>query len=324
MRLTARLNIAYEVFSRQCKLSQRSRAARNVAASRQVDYLQDEFARRLLGRLAFVSRQFNEVIDLGSGAGSIERMMCEDNSDASLVRSRIGSITMVDSSAECLYRDENLPFNSLLNLQRVVADDETYLSNENSVDAILSNMSLHWINDLPGAFKRIEKMLKPDGMFMGAMIGGDSLYELRSSIQLAEMERYGRVSPRLSPLADVSDIGALMQRAKLTMITIDVEDVVVNYPDMFALLEDLKMMGESNAVKVRPPTISRTLLQCANAVYEGLYAEEGHAGVPATFRVVFMIGWKYCETQPKPLAPNLPDYSFKDLDKFVAKKTDAN
>lgn len=303
---------AYEVFNRAHKILQRARGAANVEASRQVDYLRDEVANRSMDRLAFIKRDFPQVYDLGSGAGSFEKAMAEDNEEAQIVRSRMGHITMIDSCKEVLYRDVDLPFNKVLDLSRVVSDEENFYTGPNSVDAVLSNLSMHWINDLPGALKRIENMLKPDGMFFANMLGGDSLYELRTSLQLTEMERYGRVAPRLSPLADVRDMGALMQQAKFNLLTIDVDDITVGYPDMYALLEDLKQMGESNAIISRPAAITRDHLAAANAVYKEMHGDDD-GSIPATFRIIYMIGWKKSEGQPQPLERGSADVSFKDI-----------
>ncbi|ANB12670.1 hypothetical protein AWJ20_934 [Sugiyamaella lignohabitans] len=310
---------AYEVFDRNIKTVQRNRAARNIEGSRNVEYIKDEIALRTAERLAFISRNFENVLDLGSGAGNLEKIICDPNTpDSDLIQSRLGEVTMLDSSENMLFRDSDptqYPFNSKLSVKRVVADEETFehpVFQPNTFDAVLSSMSMHWINDLPGVLKGIERILKPDGMFMGNMIGGDTLYELRTSLQLAEMELYGRVSPRLSPLADVRDMGALLQQAKFNLLTVDVDDIIVNYPDMFALLEDLQAMGESNAVKIRPATIPRDMLMAANAIYKSMHGDEDGT-IPATFRVIYMIGWKSSPNQQKPLERGSGQVNLKDI-----------
>lgn len=310
---------AYEVFDRNAKRLQRDRAARNTKQSRQTDYLKDEIAFRTTERLAFVSRKFDKVLDLGSGPGNIERMICDASTpDSELIRSRLGHIIMLDSSKEMLYRDSDskeFDFNTKLDLERIQADEEMLnhpVLAPNSFDAVISSMSMHWINDLPGVFKKIEQLLKPDGMFMANMVGGDSLFELRTSLQLAEMERHNRISPRLSPLADVKDIGALLQQAKFNLLTVDMEDIVVSYPDMYALIADLQAMGESNAVKMRPTTISRDLLQAANAIYRDMHGE-ADGTIPATFRIINMIGWKNSPDQPKAMERGTAQVNLKDV-----------
>jgi hypothetical protein len=106
---------------------------------------------------------------------------------------------------------------------------------------------MHWVNDLPGAFSQIISCLKNDGVFIGAVFGGDTLYELRSSLQLAELERHGGIAPHISPFTEIRDIGSLLTRAGFTMLTVDTDEIVVGYPSMFELMWDLKGMGENNA-----------------------------------------------------------------------------
>jgi NADH dehydrogenase [ubiquinone] 1 alpha subcomplex assembly factor 5 len=110
----------------------------------------------------------------------------------------------------------------------------------NSLDLVISSLSLHWVNDLPKAFKQILRSLKEDGVLLAAVFGGDTLYELRSSLQLAELERRGGLSPHISPFTEVTDIGNLLTRAGFTMLTIDTDEIVVNYPTLFELMWDLK------------------------------------------------------------------------------------
>lgn len=105
---------------------------------------------------------------------------------------------------------------------------------------MISSLSLHWVNDLPKAFKRILESLKQDGVFLAAVFGGDTLYELRSSLQLAELERRGGLSPHVSPFTEVRDIGSLLTRAGFAMLTIDTDEIVISYPTMFELMWDLK------------------------------------------------------------------------------------
>lgn len=109
-----------------------------------------------------------------------------------------------------------------------------------SMDLIISCLSLHWVNDLPNAFKKILESLKEDGVFLASVFGGDTLYELRSSFQLAELERRGGLSPHISPFTEVRDIGNLLTRAGFCMLTIDTDEIVVNYPSIFELMWDLK------------------------------------------------------------------------------------
>lgn len=182
---------------------------------------------------------------------------------------------------------------------------------ENSLDMIVSSLSLHWVNDLPGCFQHIFKSLKPDGVFMAAMFGGDSLFELRSSLQLAELERKGGISPHISPFVQIQDIGSLLTRAGFKMLTIDTDEMVIGYPSMFELMFDLKGMAENNAAFNRPLHLNRDVLIAASAIYNELYKAEN--GVNATFQFIHFIAWKPGPNQPKPLERGSANASFKDI-----------
>lgn len=319
--LRAGLNTGFQVFNKNTKLLQRQRAAKDIETSRQVEYLRDEVALRMIERLAFISRKFPKVLDLGSNAGNIEKMLLEeDTPDRDVVRDRLGHITMFDSCKEMLFRDadpETFSFNSKLDITRVIGDEEVIIPERgdkfqpNSFDAVLSNMSMHWVNDLPGVLHRIQDLLVPDGMFMASMLGGDTLFELRTALQLAELERLGGVSPRVSPLADVRDMGGLLQKAKFNLLTVDVDDIIVSYPDIFALLRDIQGMGESNSVVSRQTVIQRDVLLAAEAIYRSLHGNEDGT-LPATFRIIYLIGWKNSASQPKPLKRGSAQVNLKD------------
>lgn len=197
--------------------------------------------------------------------------------------------------------------------RQVLTDEETLPFEANTFDLVLSSLSMHWINDLPGVLAQINNVLKPDCAFMGAMFGGDTLFELRTSLQLAEQERRGGISPHVSPLADVRDVGGLLQRAGFKMLTVDVDDIIVDYPDTFALMQDLQAMGESSAVLGREMGgIQRDVLLANDAIYRELHGNEDGT-VPATFRMIYMIGWKESEDQAKPLPRGSADINLKDV-----------
>ncbi|KAG7693748.1 hypothetical protein KL915_004038 [Ogataea haglerorum] len=184
------------------KLKQRERAARDEE-SQMVEYIRDEVARRTIERLAFLKTPFSTVMDFGCNAGNFERQLCDVRpdddkrwrDDKNLVRSKIEKIYMVDSSQNMLDKYRDAPFNSRLNIERVNADEEAYshplLAKKDMFNVIVSNLSLHWINDLPTVFKKLYNSLQPNGCFVGSMFAGDTLFELRTALQLAEMERCG-------------------------------------------------------------------------------------------------------------------------------------
>lgn len=230
------------------------------------------------------------------------------------ISTRISRITAADSSKSLLYRDADLPFNSDIPITReILTDEETLPYPSNTFDAVMSSLSLHWINDLPSILAQINNVLKPDSPFLGVMLGGDSLFELRTSLQLAELDRRGGISSHTSPLADVRDVGGLLQSAGFKLLTVDVDDIVVDYPSSFALMQDLQAMGESNAVLSREMgAIRRDVLVAAEAIYKELHGNEDGT-VPATFRLIYMIGWKEGPNQPKPLERGSGMVSIKEM-----------
>lgn len=228
--------------------------------------------------------------------------------------SRMSELVAADSSESLLYRDAELEFNKQINITRQVLDDEETLPYEPATfDLVMSSLSLHWINDLPGILTQINNVLKPDAPFIGAMLGGDTLFELRTSLQLAEQERRGGMSPHVSPLADVRDVGGLLQKAGFKMLTVDVDDIIVDYPDTFALMQDLQAMGESNAILGREMgPIGRDTLLATEGIYRELHGNPD-GSIPATFRIIYMIGWHEGADQPKPLARGTGDVNLKDI-----------
>jgi NADH dehydrogenase [ubiquinone] 1 alpha subcomplex assembly factor 5 len=206
-----------------------------------------------------------------------------------------------------------------LTIQRdLITDLETLPYEPDTFDAVLSSLSIHWINDLPSLLAQVNSILKPDSPFIAAMFGGDTLFELRSSLQLADMDRRGGVSPHISPLADVRDVGGLLTRAGFKMLTVDVEDIIVDFPNTFALMQDLQAMGESNAILQKGP-LSRDVLLANEAIYRELHkedgedAEHGNGGIPATFRIIYMIGWTEGKGQRQPLQRGSGEVNLKDI-----------
>jgi len=181
--------------------------------------------------------------------------------------------------------------------------NETFLAGAECFDLIVSILSLHNVNDLPGVLLQARRALKPDGLFLAALFGGDTLFELRESIAAGEVETLGGVSPRVAPFADVRDLGGLLQRAGFALPVADVERTVVCYRDFTTLVADLRAMGETNAlVERRRRTMSRATLAAAMAHYASHHAD-ADGRLRATFDIVYLTGWAPHESQQRPLLP---------------------
>ena len=171
------------------------------------------------------------------------------------------------------------------------------------LDLLTSVLTLHSVNDLPGVLVQARRTLKPDGLFLAALFGGDTLTELRQSLAAAEIEIKGGVSPRVSPFADVRDLGGLLQRAGFALPVADVERTVVRYGDMFSLVRDLRVMGETNALAERSrKPLGRDMLAATTRHYADHFAD-GDGKLRATFDIVYLTGWAPHESQQQPLRP---------------------
>ncbi|KAF2719461.1 S-adenosyl-L-methionine-dependent methyltransferase [Polychaeton citri CBS 116435] len=304
---------AVEVFDIHHKWLHRERAATFQETSRMTDYLRDEVAVRLCDRLLDINRQFPKVLDFGANSCHIAKALARPNPDQESdkkfnepIAKRVGQLVAADTSEKMLYRDAGQDWEKEINMERIVLSSPEYVPyEEETFDLVVSNGSLHWINDLPSVLTQINRCLKPDAPFLGAMAGGDTLFELRGALQLAEQDRLGGIAQHISPLADVRDVGNLLSRAGFKLLTVDVDDIVVNYPNVFALIADLQAMGDANAALRRTlAPLNRDVLLAVESIYREMYGEtqeDGTVTIPATFRNIYMIGWREGGNQPQPL-----------------------
>jgi SAM-dependent methyltransferase len=189
-----------------------------------------------------------------------------------------------------------------------------------SLDLAISALAFQFVNDLPGVLAQIRRALRPDGLLLAAMIGGDSLTELRQSFAAAEAELEGGASPHVAPLADLRDIGSLLQRAGLALPVTDVDRVVVRYDNAFALMQDLRRMGATNILfeRRRRPTRRATMLRMAQVYGERFADADGR--IRATFDIIWLSGWAPHESQPKPLRPGSATASLEEAVKQAPKR----
>jgi NADH dehydrogenase [ubiquinone] 1 alpha subcomplex assembly factor 5 len=283
------------IFDRALLRKRRDRAAKDFARH---DFLVRESAERLSDRLDDVTRTFPLALDLGCHTGEM--------SDTLRGRGGIETLVQCDLSPRMAARA------AANGCPTLVADEEWLPFAEDSFDLVISNLSLHWVNDLPGTLLQIRRVLKPDGLFLAAMLGGDTLNELRRAMADAELAEEGGLSPRVSPFADVRDLGGLLQRAGLALPVTDADPIRVTYGDPMRLLADLRGMGETNAVAAQRKGLTRrATLFHALARYQELFA--GPDGrLPATFQVLTMTAWKPHPSQPQPLRPGSGGRSLAD------------
>jgi SAM-dependent methyltransferase len=182
-------------------------------------------------------------------------------------------------------------------------EEEALPFKDASLGLVMSGLTLHFANDLPGALVQIRRALKPDGLFLGAVLGGQTLAELRDAFIAAETEVEGGASPRIMPMADVRDYGGLMQRAGFALPVVDADPVTVTYASPLGLFRDLRGMGATNALAARRKTfLRRTTLTRALEIYQQRHAAGG-GRVKASFEIIYLSGWAPHESQQKPLKP---------------------
>ncbi|GMK59184.1 hypothetical protein CspeluHIS016_0701990 [Cutaneotrichosporon spelunceum] len=323
----------YDVFDEEGKARQRDRAvirlreateAGEIPGPEVLDYIREEVADRLAERVEDLKTPPSSILDLSSHAGQLTRILQDVLGDrlppseegAGVVGSGRRRWFMVEASKEALYRDDDATF--AYPPERILAPSGEFLAQpevaamRDSIDCVVSAGGLNWVGDIVGAFTQIRHLLKPDGVFIGAVLGGDTLFELRTSLQLAEQERRGGIANRVSPMIDTTDAPSLLNRGGFTLTTVDTDEITINFPSMWELIADLRDMGESNAILGRRPQISRDVLLAAEAIYKELYGNED-GSVPATFQIIFFIGWKPGPNQPKPLARGSGKTNLKDV-----------
>jgi SAM-dependent methyltransferase len=196
---------------------------------------------------------------------------------------------------------------------RVAADEEALPFADHTLDLVVSALSLQAVNDLPGVLVQVRRALKPDGLFLAALLGGDTLAELRQSFAMAESELDGGVSPRVAPFPDLRDVGGLLQRAGFALSVTDVDRITVRYATPLRLLHDLRHMGATNplAERRRVPLRRATLMR-AMEVYAARFADPDDR-VRASFDIIWLSGWSPHESQQKPLRPGSAQKRLADV-----------
>jgi SAM-dependent methyltransferase len=275
------LNMAHPmIFDRRLLRGRARRALRMGPES----FLLDAAARDLADRLSLVLRKFALAVDLGTATDAARRAL----------EGQVETIIAAHPLAPGLLQDAAL---------RVAADEEALPFRDASLDLVVSVLALQFVNDLPGTLVQIRRALKPDGLFLAALLGGETLTELRQAFAAAESDVEGGVSPRVAPFADLRDLGALLQRAGFALPVTDAERVTVRYQSVLALMHDLRRMGAGNALaeRRRTPLRRATLVRMAEIYADRFSDSDGR--VRATFDIVWLSGWAPDSAQQKPLAP---------------------
>lgn len=259
-------------------------------------FLFEEVANRLAERLLDITSPFETALDLGCRGGEFSKKLVEMKRVKQLVKADLSYAMLAETK-----------------LNAVVADEEFLPFKARSFDLVGSVLGLHWTNDLPGALAQIAKILRPNGLFLGALFGVGSLQELKGCLSEAESEIKGGVSPRISPFTEVRDAGALLQRAGFALPVTDMDMITLKYPDPFSLMRELRGLGESNALVSRQKTFTgRKILIRAAELYTQQFADED-GRIPASFQIIYMAGWSPHDSQQKPMARGSGRHNLKDI-----------
>ncbi|CAH9131681.1 unnamed protein product [Cuscuta epithymum] len=295
-----------KIFDRQLKRKQRDRAAWLMSPN---DSLLDTVSENLLDRLEDCRKAFPTALCLGGSMEAVNRLLRG--------RGGIEKLVMMDTSPDMIKRCRDAQHdypNENVETSFVIGDEEFLPIKESSLDLVISSLGLHWTNDLPGAMIQCRLALKPDGLFLAAILGGETLKELRIACTIAQMEREGGISPRMSPLAHVRDAGNLLTRAGFTLPGVDVDEYTVRYKSALELIEHLRAMGETNALLQRSNMLKRDTAIATAAIYESMFAADDGT-IPATFQVIYMTGWREHPSQQKAKSRGSATISFQDVHK---------
>jgi SAM-dependent methyltransferase len=275
-----------QIFDRDLTNRRLDRAWARAQGGGQADFLLARAAEDLRDRLSLVKRRFALGADFGSPG--------PHGAAALALSGQVDCVIRLAPTEASLGNGAFLP---------AVGDLERLPAADGRLDLAVSLLALQTVNDLPGALVQMRRALRDDGLLIAAMIGGETLTELRQSLTIAESEILGGASPRVAPFVDVRALGGLAQRAGLALPVVDLDRAVVRYPDMFALLADLRAMGAQNALHARSlKPLRRAALERAAAVYAERFADPD-GRVRATFDLVWLSAWAPHESQQKPLKP---------------------
>lgn len=281
------MNAPPRLFDRDLHRRRLGRAARGYAAA---DFLKRRAAEDIVDRLGAVQRRFPLAVDLGARNGAFARALAEQPD----VAEKVGTLIETDLAPAMLSGRPG---------PRLAVDEERLPFADASLDLAVSSLALHWTNDLVGALIQVRRALKPDGLFIGAILGGATLTELRQALLQAESELAPGVGPRVSPFADAYDGAALLQRAGFALPVSDVDRVTVRYAHPLKLLADLRAMGETNVLVERPRSpLTRAILGRTFELYAERFAE-ADGRIAATFEIVTLTGWAPHPDQQQPLKP---------------------
>jgi len=272
------------LFDRSLLARRLDRAAKDFA---QASFLRERAIEDLLHSLSGINRHFDVALEVGARDGAFRRELA-----TSPAAGKVGVLIESDLSEGFAGSQP-----------RLLMDEEQLPFGDESLNLVVSTLALHTANDLPGVMVQIRRALKPDGLFIASLFGGETLKELRGCLMDAELEVRGGYGPRIAPFAEGPDLIDLLRRTGFNMPVVDSDRVVVSYAHPLRLMTDVRAMGESNVLIDRPRKgLNRAILARASELYFERFADD-EGRIPATFEIITLSGWKQHESQQKPLRP---------------------
>tara|TARA_Y100000590_G_C15723375_1_gene1014298 strand:+ start:919 stop:1821 length:903 start_codon:yes stop_codon:yes gene_type:complete len=288
-----------KIFSKKKNKLSRNRVAKQ---KENCDYLFNEINQRLFERLNLIKRNFTNVLELGSRTGNTIPLFNK--------KSDIKNIYLSDISKNMLITAKNKKIKKNINFFNL--DEENLPFKNNQFNLVFSNLYLHWANDLIKTLNEINRVLKPDGLFLCSIFGSETLTELKNSLCIAESKISKKIFPRVSPFIRLQDAGMLLQKMGFQLPVIDKDTVKIFYNDLFSLMNDLRGMGESNSLIDRSMKFTtHKLFNEANKIYKKKYSEKKK--IYATFEILYFIGWTKHPSQQKPKIPGSAKKKLEDV-----------
>jgi NADH dehydrogenase [ubiquinone] 1 alpha subcomplex assembly factor 5 len=276
-----------------------------ASQGKEFDYLRDEMAWNVVDRLECITKKFPMAVEVNSGKNILLSHLAKDQNG-------IQQLILQDDVPELVETPlVEVDAGKFQKIHRVLGDAEAMPYKSKSLDLCIAVNHLHFVNGMEDMFKEFGRVLKPDGVLIGALLGDETLFELRSSLMLAEQEREGGISAHISPTIGIRDLGNVISAAGFNLPTVDSDSLTVYYPDIFVLMKHLQSMGENNILSERRGYIPPETWLAAASIYEKMYGTE--QGIPATFEILYFIAWTPDPSQPKAAKRGSAKVSMKDL-----------
>jgi len=292
-----------DIFSKKKLKNSRDKLAVRNSANH---FLFNEINKRLAERLLLIKKNFFKTLELGSRTGATLKNLPKEKKIENFFFTDISHKMLVKAKKEIKF-DKLIKKKVFINL-----NEESLPFKEKTFDLVISNLYLHWSNNIVGSLSEINRILKPDGLFLASFFGDETLKELKYSLYSAESDLTNQATPRVSPFLTMQQIGSLLQNVGFNLPVVDKDIIKFFYKDLFDLMHDIKLMGETNNLLSRKKSFtSKKILQAANKIYKRDFSAKNK--IYATYDILYLIGWKKHPSQQKPKKPGSATQNFSEF-----------